>query len=664
MATHNTLEHQRLKGEGDVSSPAPGQVMGSERKADRSIDMDMLYHCQNLYDGLRSFRERRARARRYHRGDQWGDFIQDPDNPGSSIREDEYIMSQGRVPLKQNVIRQLFKNLMGQFVNNPMATIVFARNREDATIGDMMGNAIRSVHDLNYMKKLEMAAFQEFAISGMVVGKHSYDIISDKNTEDIVIDIVNPNKIFFNTDTIDPRQNDIHTIGELHDVPIMEIISKFAQSEEDERWLRELYTMEYFADYMADMRGLTASHLDNTDFYIPVNPAHGRIIEVWTKAAEWRTYAHDYADGTYRIIPETLEEVELINAQRVLDAFEMGIPEEEVPLISAKRVYDHFWIVKYMTPYGHVLYEGETPYDHREHPYVITMYPGIDGEVWGVVEDIIDQQRYINRAFTLMDFIIGSSAKGVLLVAEETIPDDLTLDDFADEWTKVNGIIKYKAKGGAQIPQQIANNSVPIGLQEILAAQLKLSYDISGIHQAVQGQQAKSGTPASLYAQETQNATTNVKDFMEAFVFFREKMDTKTMLLIQQFYQERRWLIVKEPEYKGETKMYDPDLVRDVLLDLKVSQGPDTPVYRQLMEDVLIALFQAQAITVEQLLENSSLPFADKLLSSIRRERERMESQGRPSINPDLATEMAEAGRMAASGANPKAMDMINKAMG
>ena len=37
-------------------------------------------------------------------------------------------------------------------------------------------------------------------------------------------------------------------------------------------------------------------------------------------------------------------------------------------------------------------------------------------------QNIIDQQRYINRLITLIDFIMGASAKGVLVFPENAIP--------------------------------------------------------------------------------------------------------------------------------------------------------------------------------------------------------------------------------------------------
>lgn len=70
--------------------------------------------------------------------------------------------------------------------------------------------------------------------------------------------------------------------------------------------------------------------------------------------------------------------------------------------------------------------------------------PVIDGRFKAVLSDVIDIQRYINRLLTLLDFIIGASAKGLLMVPQECIPDDMDIRDFAREYVKTNGVILIK----------------------------------------------------------------------------------------------------------------------------------------------------------------------------------------------------------------------------
>jgi hypothetical protein len=94
-------------------------------------NISLLEKCREYYDSLYDFRNRRKRNREYYRGNQWGDIIVNPDT-GESTTEENYIKSQGKVPMKQNIIRQLIKNLLGQYRLNPTKSIVIPRNSDDS----------------------------------------------------------------------------------------------------------------------------------------------------------------------------------------------------------------------------------------------------------------------------------------------------------------------------------------------------------------------------------------------------------------------------------------------------------------------------------------------------------------------------------------------------
>ena len=157
---------------------------------------------------------------------------------------------------------------------------------------------------------------------------------------------------------------------------------------------------------------------------------------------------------------------------------------------------------------------------------------------------------------------MGSSAKGVLLFPEDQIPDGMTIEDIAEEWTRYNGIILFKPKPGAPLPQQIAVNSTNVGAYELLNLQMRLLEEISGVHGAMQGKTAASGTPASLYAQQTQNASLNLIDLFESYKTFREDRDTKMMKTIQQFYDETRYLEIAGDKATEGQILASPDKVR------------------------------------------------------------------------------------------------------
>ena len=312
-----------------------------------------------------------------------------------------------------------------------------------------------------------------------------------------------------------------------------------------------------------------------------------------------------------------------------------------------------------LTPYGHCLYEGETPYKHEGHPYVVNLQPMIDGEVWGLIEDMIDQQRYINRLIIQLDFIVSASAKGVLMVPEDVVPDGMRPSDFAKEWVKANGVIFYKPSvSHGKMPEQISSNSTNVGLNEMLALQMSLFQDVSGIHNAIQGKEANSGTPASLYAQQAQNATINTLEQMSYFENFLQNRDRKVLKLIVQYYDEKRYLAINGRAISEESKIYDPELAKDIDFDIVVTQGTDTPVYRQLIDNTLFELLKGNLIDLEMYLEQTSMPFADKLLQAVRQRRELMEQGQMPGqLPPDVMAQVQQS-------ADPKAMALLQQSLG
>lgn len=619
--------------------------------------------CMYYWSALAEFRKRRKRARMYYRGDQWAEIITDPDT-GFAISEENYIKNQGKIPFKQNMIRQMIKNLLGQQRTAASKPILIATNREGSEASDMVNNAIYAVHTLNMIGELDVRNFEEFLISGGCAGKVIRGYFPEKDRYDEAYENVNMNRLFFNSDIEDIRLRDLHTIGEIMDMTIDDIISSFAKTKKDEEKLRRHYNA-YGEEGSTGVyrQGLKSDKLDALSFDTPSEGGTHRVIVVWQKKGMWKTRVHDYADGSYSITDYTNKEIDEINTQRLTDGVEAGLAPEEVPMLEVDDHYEEMWYVKYLSPWGLCLYEGETPYLHQEHPYILTLYPLLDGEVWGAVEDIIDQQRYINRLISLIDFIMGSSAKGVLLVPENVIHEDMDLDAIAHEWSKFNGVIKIKLKPGAQLPTQISANTTNVGAHELLAIQMRLIENIIGVSGAIQGQSAKSGTPSSLYAQEAQNSTINSKDLFDTFSTFKVRRDTKITKNIIQFWNEKRPILSSKP---GEnTTMFDPTVVKDLEYELVVAEGNNAPAYRQLLEDTLWKMLEGQMIDLTLYLENSSLPYAEKLLQSIKRRQSEGQEGGQGGApDQEMLLAMQEATQGANQNANPDAMRMLEQMLG
>ena len=580
-------------------------------------NQQLLERCRMFYESLADFRNRRRRAFNYYRGRQWEDLVEDDD--GNIVTEEDYIKSRGKIPFKQNVIRQLIRNIIGQMLTNKTKPIVNAIKSEDSGLSEMLTNTLQSIQQLNEVAALDARNFEEFLISGALINKTSYSYWNTKDKEDVYTENINPNYVFFNTDMKDPRLLDLRLIGEIKDATLDDVISTFATNEAEAEKIRSWYTIVSPKNIAVNTGEMGSQRMENMDFYIPSDVTKARVIEVWEKVTDWRTYAHDYMTGEYTTTKLSLEDINAINEERILKGVNAGMSEENIPLIEARRKLEQFWVVKYLTPFGHCLFQGETPYKHQSHPYTVTLFPLLDGEVWGLVEDIIDQQRNINRQFAIMDFILGSAAKGVLLLPEEAIPDDMDIDDYAEEWTKYNGVIKFKAKAGVPLPQQITSNIANIGtITQMIEMQMREIEQIAGVSGAIQGHPAKSGTPNSLYVNEAANSSTNTKDILTTFFRHKIKRDEKMLKVAMQYYNEKRYVAISGNRYSEEANYYDPDRVKDFEFDLVISEGTDTPVYRQIISDQLFQLLQMNKIDIKMFLENSGMPYADQLLANIK----------------------------------------------
>ncbi|MEG0499588.1 MAG: hypothetical protein RR550_00520, partial [Rikenellaceae bacterium] len=295
------------------------------------------------------------------------------------------------------------------------------------------------------------------------------------------------------------------------------------------------------------------------------------------------------------------KEVEKINQQRIRETLALGRTTQEAPLMHIDRNYVHYWSVSFLTPYGDVLLEKETPYTHALHPYVITALPSIDGYPRSVVSDLVDIQRYINRLIVMIDFIIGASAKGVLMVPENSIPDGYSVEDFTSEYVKANGVILYKPNNTRDVPFQISSNSTNVGAWEMLNMQMGLIKEISGLSGAIQGYAPGSNTPSSLYAQQAQNSQLNYKVLFDTMRQCQRQRDEKLLKVLMQYYRRERYVSIAGVAFGKTAKIYQPKMVAEIVdFNLVVSQSTATPLYRQINDDILTS--KCSLATVHSLL--------------------------------------------------------------
>ncbi len=590
-------------------------------KKNNTVLMDAF----RAWTALDDFRRQSERHEMYTFRNQWGDKIKNPDGCGY-ITEEQHIKNQGNQPLKNNRIRGIVRSVLGVFSSTQTEPVVVSRDRDEQSKGETMSSTLQYVYQNNRLWELDRRNLEYFLITGVSAFKSTFSWRNDKM--DVWTDLVNYSRLFFDNHMQDPRHWDCHLIGEIHDLGLYDVMAQFSYgSKAKAERIRQLYNYIDEDTTVSYMQNLTEDITKHRNFFIPDNQTRCRVIEIWKKESKERLLVHDRLTGDfYKVETEEESLLKADNVRRTQEQATAGVAPEDMKLLEYEWFIDNFWYFYYLTPQGDILKEGETPFWHGSHPYSFKIYPFYNGRVYPFVGDFIDQQRYINRLIMMQDFIMRSSAKGVLMFPEECLPKDTSMADIADTWATYDGVIYYKPKPGVPAPQQIITNTTQTGAYQMLQIQLKMLEDVSGVQGALQGAAPSSGTPASLYMQQVQNSSTSLTDLFESFKEIRESRDMKNLKLVQQYYKTPRYININS---NGSTKQayYDPAKVRNAEFDLSIAESTSTPAYRMVMNDFLMQMFSTGQITLEEMLENGTYPFADKLLQTIKTRKQQMADQ-------------------------------------
>lgn len=618
----------------------------------RRIHTRNMQQAHSDYNARQPYFQRRRRARNFLRGHQFSDRIYD-NKYGDMPTEETYLQRRGRLTTKNNQIDPIIRNLIGQFRESYPSSMAYGRNRDNAMIGDMMTEALRYVEDLNETTEIDVQQFREALMSGAWGNRVEYDWFDKLNDSEVSFDPIEQPRLAYNSDLKDIRLRDLTRWVYLHDLSIDEIISVYAESKRDVDKILQWYGKTRH-DLHIDYNEMTGEDIsDAIDFHYTHDSAKHRVVEIWRKEFQWENIIHDRLDGRSERTDMTEKEVAVINAERIdqlvavqvemmrmegrkpteAEVEEMRqsvVDSEAVALIDFEQQFIGVWHCYHYTPWGQLLYQSETPYDHNESPLELYLHPLTDGEVYGLIETIIDQQKYFNRSISMLDFLLATSAKGVLMIDKKMVPKEYlttdgdgntNLDRFTDKWAEFDGVIYYESDSSnpTRMPQHVVNNAMPAGLTDMLKIQHDLMKEISGVLGPVAGHNPSSGTPASLYMQQTINASMTNRDIFESFFAWMRRRNKKALQLIQQFWTELRYIKTGgSRSARASSIQFDPHLIAGIDFDIVVNEGVQSALYRQVIEESLKEYLANQLITFEEYLEESTMPYADTLLETIR----------------------------------------------
>lgn len=443
-----------------------------ENTENNNLAMRLLAEAHRAWERLRPLREKRLRNKNFTYGNQWCDMT--TDETGRQVSEIDHMRANGKEPLTNNLIRQLVKSVVGRFrdrlASEPLPPSALA--------GNLVG-------------ELDSRLMEEFLISGCCFQR------IDFGPGGVTLDNVSPSRMIVSGGD-DPRCRDFDLVGQLHDMPLATLVERLSDGSRQ----RALDICRHYQASAAD--DVTAD-----DFFRSQHHGRVRVVELWRRESREGYDCHNPSTGEWYFQPGAPD----------AGAADDGIDRRW----RLRQVWRCYWL----SPDGAVLSQYDSPYRHRSHPFAVKLYPLTDGEVHSMVEDVIDQQKYVNRLVTLVDHVMGASAKGVLLYPDNILPEGYTWQDLRYAWARPNSIVPYHPRGGNDRPEQISSNATNIGAYEMVNLQMRLFEQISGVTGALQGQAAGAATGAQLYESQVSNSTIALSDIFETFDSFRRERDRK-----------------------------------------------------------------------------------------------------------------------------------------
>lgn len=434
-----------------------------------------------------TLRASRHRNKCFTYGDQWIDTS--VDEHGRHVSDYERYCRDGGFPITNNLLRQLIKTVVGRY----RATYL----HESADDGQLTQG---DTH-VTPLDELDSRALEEFLISGCCVQR----VEPERNLLSTAarVDNVDINTFFVNR-FVDPLGRDIELVGQLHELSISRLIQRVARGDRRRAaWVRRLYSRDC-EQRVAECATQLGVDPGAASSFWHAGSSKCRAIEVWTLESHEVLVCHNRDTAEVTLAP--------LSAMRRLS---------RNPALDIRWDIDTRWHCRWFTPMGDLLSEELSQLPHGGHPFVIRFYPLTDGEVHAFIEDVIDQQKYVNRLITLIDHIMQASAKGVLLYPEAALPDGFSWDDIRRVWSSCRGILPYSAEMGGGKPEQLSVNNTDIGAFDMIQLQLKLLEEISGVGGALQGKNINTQGSVNLYRSEVLNASVALTDVFDTFNAWR-----------------------------------------------------------------------------------------------------------------------------------------------
>ena len=590
---------------------------------------DMILEAMHYYDQMRPLRKKFIRNLDYYMGRQLNDLVV---YNGQSMTVEHYMEMKGMAPLSSDIITDKMVTLKGLVRQQYMAPKATAVDANEADFVLTLSELLRQNDNLNDKPETMAEQFEAHICMGFIGCKTPY--VFREGREDVRVDKVDVFNIavppFSNKDL-----SDIEFIAEAHDMTWPKLLQRFYKRPGDEEKLQQIFAAVPKRTTLYGRRDTGMSQTDYLDDFLhPRVVGEHRVIEIWRKEYNRALWCHDRLEATAGFRPlADKKEIDAENERRkqqnirrdeygmpILDDngnYTYYVPQDELELIEYEMRIEDLWYYRFLSPNGYLLDEGVSPYrvirdgySFYFHPYTFLAYPCLQGEIRSFEDRIIDKQRQYNHDNILIDFIIMNSSKGVLAIDTESISEEQSWEEMAEQYVKVDGTVLYTSKNDGKLPQQIQNQSLPAGIEMIMQRDRELLTTQSNVQPALQGQSPDAGTSAKRYLAEQQSSAVGVTDYVASFNNFARRVAKKQLWCIQCFYDSKRSV-----QITGEDiwRYFNPDTMGDIECDVAMVLDANSATLREALKELAFQAYEKDEIAFTQMLDAADFGDTAKL---------------------------------------------------
>lgn len=579
---------------------------------------ELLRTLEHQYYSEDDFRKRRQRNIDFTRGRHFGERVYDAELQ-RYITQWEYLQRRGIPQLTYNIVSKLGRSLVGQFREINTGNIVKCQSKDlrGQELANVLTECLNRIKRNNKTKSKDARNMKEMLHSGRPIFKIMWGSKNNMTKKDIIFRTVTTSKCGMNPGITDEDFANLHTFYEIHDTSLNDIIEMFGGSD----YQRGIEIKEAYIKNQGDQRrqatyssqSFDGTELRNQTFYTQgVGNSSYRYFEVWTKISDYEASTYDpleipgnsYKVYKWRNPEEVKKEIDTINQERIANS-ENDVATEDL-LIQLTTEFRSRWYVSYISPWGFLLDIRESPYKSGVMPYVMPA-PDINGEMWGLLEEVLDAQLSMNRQITQADSIISNASKGMWLIPSAAVPDDMSNKEYIQQIKKTDGAVIVQLRDGYEakdvFPQQVYANASNVGnqVQQLIQLYSGLVDEISGNYGAAQGKGTSSATTATGYALESQNAGLNIRDTFEIYLDLLVQRDEKLLMFVQEGYTKADYMNLMGMEI-------DPKEFKNYEFSIEQSKGTNSPTHRLALEQELLQFVYNNLIPLEVFLDVSNNP--------------------------------------------------------